>query len=183
MILARRRVRSGGWSNDCIWIKQLVHHAARVRPRPKFCHGGSGARRSGVGGCRRMPSRRATLPIASISSMKPIAPPSLRAAFRSALKNERIAIAGHPLPHRLERGRRDEQERHARLLGHRLREVGLAGPGRALEQDAAPRRAAELVAERRVAQEHVEGADHLVDLAVEPLDVGEARSRPVRDGR
>ena len=30
------------------------------------------------------------MPIASISSMKPIAPPSLRAAFRRALKNDRM---------------------------------------------------------------------------------------------
>ena len=37
---------------------------------------------------RDMPSRDP--PIASISSMNPIAPPSLRAALRSALKNERI---------------------------------------------------------------------------------------------
>ena len=73
-------------------------------------------------------------------------------------------------------GRGDEQERHPGLLGHRLGEERLAGPGRALEQDASPRGAAELVPERRVAQEDVERAHDLVDLLVEALDVGEASS-------
>ena len=69
--------------------------------------------------------------------MKPIAPPSLRAALRSALKNARIRDAVMPVePHRLERRRRHEQERHARLLRHRLRHERLAGPRRPLEQDA-----------------------------------------------
>ncbi len=36
------------------------------------------------------------------------------------------------------------------------------------------RRAAQLVAERRVAQEHVERAHDLVDLRVQTLDLGEA---------
>ena len=43
-----------------------------------------------------MPRPSRDPPIASISSMKPIAPPSLRAAFRSALKNERILVAVIP---------------------------------------------------------------------------------------
>src|SRR6185503_21183536 len=43
-----------------------------------------------------MPRPSRDPPIASISSMKPIAPPSLRAAFRRALKNERILVAVIP---------------------------------------------------------------------------------------
>ena len=65
------------------------------------------------------------------------------------------------------RRRRDEEERHAGLLRHRLREVGLARSRRSLEQDAPPRRAPELVAERAVAEEDVEGPDDLVHLEIE----------------
>ena len=83
-------------------------------------------------------------------------------------------IRRHALPHRLERRSGDEQERDPRLLRHGLREVGLAGAGRAFEQDASARRAAQLVAEGGVAQEHVERTHDLVDLGVQPLDVGEA---------
>ena len=89
----------------------------------------------------------------------------------------------HPEPHRLQGGRRDEQERHAGLLGHRLGQVRLAGAGRSLEQHAAPRRAAELVAERRVPEEHVERPQHLVDLPVEALDLGEAELHLLRVDR
>ena len=47
---------------------------------------------------------------------------------------------GGAVVHRLERGRRDEEERHAGLARHRLGEVGLAGAGLALEEQAAARR-------------------------------------------
>src|SRR5829696_2677685 len=76
-------------------------------------------------------------PMASISSMKPMAPPSSRAALRRALKKARILAGGHAVPHGLETGRRHEQERHPGVTGHGLGHVGLAGPGLALEQDPA----------------------------------------------
>src|SRR5437016_7420171 len=47
-------------------------------------------------GAGEAPSPLRVMPIASISSMNPIAPPSLRAALRRALKNERIFDAVMP---------------------------------------------------------------------------------------
>ena len=80
----------------------------------------------------------------------------------------------HPVPHGLEGRRGDEQERDARLFGHGLGQEGLSGPGRAFEQDAPPGIAAQDLPERRVAQEHVERADHLVDLWGQPNHIGQA---------
>ena len=70
--------------------------------------------------------------------------------------------AGLAVVHRLERGRRHEQERHAGLARHGLGHVGLAGAGRTLEQDRLARVAAHLLAERLVAEEQVERLDDLV---------------------
>jgi hypothetical protein len=60
------------------------------------------------------------------------------------------------------------------VAGHRLGHVGLAGAGLALEQDAAPRVAAEAVLEGRVAEEEVQRLDDLVVEAAEALDVVQA---------
>ena len=68
----RRRTPAGGVSKDWSWMRSSL-----TTPE--------------------IPSRAVELPLplraapmASISSMKPMAPPSRRAAFRSALKNDRI---------------------------------------------------------------------------------------------
>ena len=85
-------------------------------------------------------------PIASNSSMKPTAPPFLRAALRSARKNWRTLrwVAPWKLDWNDVAG--GEQERHAGLRRKGLRRVGLAGARAAFEQQAAARRAAHLLA-------------------------------------
>ena len=85
--------------------------------------------------------------------------------------------AGLAVVHRLERGRRDEEVRHARFSRHGLRHVGLAGAGRPFEQDRLARVAAHLLAERLVREEQVERLDDLVLHRTEPDDVVERRRR------
>jgi hypothetical protein len=80
----RKRALYAGWSNDCIWISSSFTipeppapmNPEVTRPRPVWS------------GTARMPPR--SPPIASISSMNPIAPPSLRASLRRRLKKPRI---------------------------------------------------------------------------------------------
>ena len=94
IIRLRMRSSRGGWSNDCIWTRSsftmppvpLEIAFDTVRERPSIRLPGAGD----------MPRLSRAPPIASISSMKPIAPPSLRAAFRRALKKERIRDAVPP---------------------------------------------------------------------------------------
>jgi hypothetical protein len=79
--------RNGGWSNDCIWIRSsltipLVPEEIPIRLTSRACTV------SGAGEAAEDPPRSA--PMASISSMNPMAPPSRRAALRSARKKERI---------------------------------------------------------------------------------------------
>ena len=72
MIAPCARERAGGWSKDCNWMRSSFttpEMPSRWVEDP-------------------IPCRAA--PMASISSMKPMAPPSLRAVARSALKNDRI---------------------------------------------------------------------------------------------
>ena len=90
------RWRHGGWSKDCIWISSSFTIPEPAGPknedtlRPGACPIPSrGLDKNGSGDIAN-PLR--SPPIASISSMKPIAPPSRRAAFRSALKKERILM-------------------------------------------------------------------------------------------
>src|SRR5438093_8177018 len=74
----------GGWSKDCIWISSSF--TMPLAPGPTMF---DATRPSPVAsGDADNPLR--SPPIASISSMKPIAPPSLRANFRRVLKNDRI---------------------------------------------------------------------------------------------
>ena len=82
--------------------------------------------------------------------------------------------AGHSVPHALERRGGDEEVGDACLFGHRLGDVGLAGAGRALKQDAAARAATQLARELAVVEEDLEGVAHLSEHAAETLDVVEA---------
>ena len=109
-------------------------------------------------------------PMASISSMKPMAPPSRRAAARSARKYADLAV-GLAVVHRLEGRRRDEQEGHARLARHGLGHVGLAGARRPLEQHTAARGGAQLLANGVVREEQVQRADDLFahDIATDDV--------------
>ena len=86
-------------------------------------------------------------PIASISSMKPIAPPSAIAILRSVLKYAADLAGRRAVVHRLERRTGDEQEGHSRFRRHRFGGVGLARARQALEEQAAARCAAHVVAE------------------------------------
>src|SRR5947207_7300027 len=82
------RCRHGGWSKDCIWIRSSLTMPpvdGDMKLLTVFW------RLAGAGDAPRPPLRLA--PNASISSMNPMAPPSLRAALRSALKNDRIFAA------------------------------------------------------------------------------------------
>ena len=90
---------------------------------------------------------------------------------------------GRAVVHGLERRRGHEEERHAGLAGHRLGGVRLARAGGALEQDAAARGAAQVLAEGPAGEEQVEGALHLGADRAEALDVVEARRRSPRAGR
>ena len=110
-------------------------------------------------------------PIASISSMKPIAPPSLRAVLRSALKYWRIFFAVAPWNMDWNDVALDEQERHAGLGGHRLGGVRLAGARTTLEEQAAARAAAHLAGEGAVREEEVQRADDLLLDDVDADDV------------
>ena len=90
----QKRARNGGWSKDCIWMSSSLTippvegdvNGATTRCSPVAGRGGAGD----------APSPLRVAPIASISSMNPMAPPSFRAAFRNALKNERIRDAVIP---------------------------------------------------------------------------------------
>ena len=81
---------------------------------------------------------------------------------------------GGAVPHALEGGGGDEQERNAGLAGHGLGGVGLAGAGGTLEEDAAAGLAAHVVAELLVVEEDLEGVLHLAEHRAEALDVVEA---------
>ena len=80
-----------GWSNDCICTSSSL----TTPPVPSEIIGETTVARSLVADNEpSMPPRR--IAIASISSMKPIAPPSRRAASRSAAKYARILRAVAP---------------------------------------------------------------------------------------
>ena len=82
---------------------------------------------------------------------------ALGAGHLAQLLEVRADLArGRAVVHRLERRGGHEEERHAGLARHGLGQVGLAGARRALEQDAAARRAAHVVGERLVGEEEVE---------------------------
>ena len=72
-----------------------------------------------------------------------------------------------PEVHRLERRGGHEQERHLRLLGHRLGHERLARSRRALEEHPATGRTAHGVAERPVREEEVHGPH---DFGLDPVD-------------
>ena len=80
---------------------------------------------------------------------------------------------GLSVVHRLERRRRHEQERHARLARHCLGDVRLARSRWPLEEHAAPRGGAELVAQRLMREEQVERAHDLFPHDVAADDVVE----------
>src|SRR5437667_3433826 len=84
------RSRIGGWSKDCIWISSSF----TMPPVPEeIMEDTERARFSGAGEASRE-SRDA--PMASISSMKPIAPPCFRAIFLRDLKKDLILKAVIP---------------------------------------------------------------------------------------
>ena len=95
---------------------------------------------------------------------------------------------GGPVPHRLEGGRRDEQERHPRLLGHGLRHVRLAGAGWPLEQHPTAGTAPHANPVGLVVGEHLEGvadlvrhlaeADHVIEGDVDVLGRDDRVRRP-----
>ena len=103
--------------------------------------------------CRRPPPRAP--PMASISSMKPMAPPSRRAYLRSALKYGPDLAVGLAVEHGLEGRRRDEEERHAGLGGHGFGHVGLARSRGTLEEDGPARRATHLLGEAPVGRKRL----------------------------
>ena len=77
-----------GWSKLCSWISSsLTMPATPSRPWERDTVGAARAAAPSAGVIR-IPAREAAM--ASISSMKPTAPPSARAALRSSLKYERI---------------------------------------------------------------------------------------------
>ncbi len=113
------------------------------------------------------------IPIASISSMNPIAPPCLRAILRRCLKNERIRYAVMPCHIDWNAGAAMNRKGTPACFAMALARYVLPVPGGPFEQDAPTRRATQFVAEGGVAQEHVERTHDLVDLRVQPLDIGE----------
>ncbi len=93
---------------------------------------------------------------------------------------------GLSVEHRLERGRGDEEERHARFGRHGLRHVGLAGTGRTLEEDRLPGHSTHLLREDPVCEEEVEGLRDLFDEDLRAPHVVEAHGElvgPVEDVR
>ncbi len=112
-----------------------------------------------------------------------------RAAFLAGVLSQLLEegpdlAVGLTVEHGLERGRRDEEERHARLGGHRLGHVGLAGARRALEEDRLAGDAAHLLGEGAVCEEEVECLRDLVDQGLRATDVVEADGQivgPVED--
>ena len=102
---------------------------------------------------------------------------------RAALAPRRLAqrlevgadlAGGGAVVHRLERGGRDEQERHAGLPRHRLGQVGLSRARRAFEEQPAARGSAHLPAENLVGEEEVDRADHVLLDALDADDVIDA---------
>ena len=77
------RCRSGGWSNDCIWMRSSF--TIPLEPSEML----SDTERSSPAGAGDIDRPPRVVPMASISSMNPMAPPFLRADLRSSLKNER----------------------------------------------------------------------------------------------
>ena len=146
--------------------QELVHHPAGARGHEPAHRALHAVRRRGADSVTRLRDRIDLLDEADRA-------PFLARRLAESLEERSDPVRGHPEPHRLERGRRDEQEGDARLLGHRLRQVRLPGPRRTFEEDAAPGRATELVPEGPVPEEHVERAEHLVDLRIEPLQIGQ----------
>ena len=97
---------------------------------------------------------------------------ALLAGVLAQLLEEGTDLAvGLAVVHRLEGGGRHEEERDVGLLGHRLGHERLARPGRPLEQDAAPGRAAHGVAEGLMREEQVDGAHDLGLDGVDPDQV------------
>ena len=86
-----RRAPIVGVSNDCIWINSSF----TIPPVPGLAIRFTVTRVASPGPEKASTSPR-VCPIASISSMNPIAPPSLRAAFFSALKKALIFQAVIP---------------------------------------------------------------------------------------
>jgi hypothetical protein len=82
--------------------------------------------------------------------------------------------AGRAVILRLERGRRHEQERHARFARHRLGHVRLAGARRTFEQHTLTGIAAHHAAEGLVAKKEVERLHDLVFDRADPDDVVKA---------
>ena len=112
-------------------------------------------------------------------------------ADRATLAHRRVAqrlevaadlAGGGAVHHRLERGRGDEQERDVGLGGHGPGEVGLAGAGRAFEEQAAARPAAHLVGVLAVGQEEVQRAHDFLADAVDADDVSRGERRSARGG-
>ena len=103
--------------------------------------------------------------------MNPIAPPSARAERLEIRADLAVRLA---VVHRLERGCRHEEERHAGLGSECLGQVRLAGAWGALEQHAPPRRATELVGKTLVLEEEVEGVNGLALGGARAHHVGEA---------
>ncbi len=160
-----------GWSNDCSWMsssltmpampslaceRETVVAGATPAPPSRHAHAGP---RGGDGVDLLDESDGATLGAGRLAQFLEVGPDL----------PVRLAVV-----HRLEGRRRDVEERHAGFLGQRLGHVGLAGAGRAFEEDAPPGRATHRLPERLVAQEQVEGADDLLEDDVHPPHVVEA---------
>src|SRR5918994_6947899 len=145
--------------------QQLVHHAGAAGP--------DDVRRNSSEACRVWARvQAASIGADRVDLLDEADGPALLARELSKPAEERADPGGgHPEPHRLERRTGDEQERHARLLGHRLGQVRLAGSRRALEQDPSTGVPAELVSACGVPEEHVESPAHLVDLVVESANL------------
>jgi len=111
--------------------------------------------------------------MASISSMKPMAPPLVPGGLAQRLEVVADLAGRRAVEHGLEAGCRHEQEWHPRLAGHRLSQVGLAGAWRALEQQAAARRAPHLGGKGLVRQEQIQRADDVLFDLVDAPDIVE----------
>ena len=81
---------------------------------------------------------------------------------------------GHAIEVRLELAGRHEQERHFGLGSNRLRQVGLPGSGRPLEQHTASWRATHLLTEGLVVEEQVERVDGLATCRIGANDIGKS---------
>ena len=113
-------------------------------------------------------------PTASISSMKTIA-----GAFSLACSNRSRTRRGADTDEHLDEVRAgDRVERHGGLAGHRPREQGLAGAGRAVEQHALGDLGADGLELRGLLEELLDLAE-LLDGLVAAGDVGERRLRHV----